>query len=420
MKKIYHRIQLTVSIFLLAAGLLNAQFANGVIITNEGTFGQPNANISYIDAETQQVTNNVYSNVNGENLGDVLQNIGFYQDKAYLVLNNSNKVVVVDRETFVKQAVVTENILLPRYIAFAADKFYVTNSVTNSVSSYSISDNSAVSNITVAGAPEEIEAIGNHVFAQIGWYASGNTVSVIDAATDTLIENIVLSEVGLNGMVADNEYLYVLTTGADFMHIYKINGQTLEIESDVRFTSVVNVSKITLEDGILYFTGNGNKVYGLPVSMQGEPVEILTVNDNTWSTFYGFNVIQDYIFSGDANGFVAPSIVTVYNLDTAAQVMQFSTGIGTNGFYGNFGSLNIHEISSVKPEVKVYPNPASEWIKIDGINSAEISVLNIHGQLVKSVKFTGNEIAVSDLTSGLYFFVIQTESGKTTKKVLIR
>lgn len=420
MRNFYFKPQFVACLAFIFSGLLHAQFANGVIISNEGIFGQPNADVSFFNTETLQVTNNVYSTVNNENLGDVLQNVGFYDDKAYLVLNNSNKVVVVDRETFVKQAVITQNVLLPRAVAFANGKIYVTNSVTNSVSSYRISDNAPLQNITVPDAPEEIEAIGNHVFVQIGWFAAGNTISVIDAQTDSILENIILSEGGLNGIVADDTFLYVLTTGTDFAHIYKINGQTLEIESDVRFTTVANAAKITIDDGILYFTGNGNKVYGLPVSLEGEPVEILTVNDNTWSTFYGFNVIGNHIFSGDANGFTSPSITTVFDLNTSAQVAQFNTGMGTNGFFGNFGNLSSSDVSSVNADVKLYPNPSTEWFKISGVDAAEISVFNVNGQLVKSFTYNGNEMSVSGLKTGLYYIVIQTEKGNITKKLLVR
>ena len=418
MKKIYNGLKITALSLIFSAAQLQAQFANGVIISNEGNFGQPNADVSYLDRETLQVTNDVYTTVNNENLGDVLQNIGFHDDKAYLVLNNSNKVVVVDRETFIKQAVVTQNIQLPRYIAFANEKFYVTNSATNSVSVYNTSNNSPVSTISVAGAPEEIEAIGDHIFAQIGWYASGNTISVIDTTTDNFLENIVLSEGGLNGIVSDDEYLYVLTTGSDFTHIYKINGETLDIVQDTRYTSVANAGKITIEDDILYFIGNGNYVYGLPTSLAGEPIEILSVTDNSWSTFYGFNVIENFVFSGDASGYVAPSQVTVYDLTTGEQQLQFNTEIGVNGFYPNFGNLSVNENVTSIPELKIYPNPVEDVAYMEGVEVAKIRIFDIHGKLIKATNFNGNALQLADLKTGLYIFVIETPNGTVTKKVL--
>ncbi|MDO5654557.1 MAG: T9SS type A sorting domain-containing protein [Flavobacteriaceae bacterium] len=405
---------------LLISGFLSAQYDQGIIISNEGNFGAPNAEVSFYNPQNQQVINNVYSTANNEPLGDVLQHIGFYGDKAYLVLNNSNKVVVVNRSTFVKEAEVSQNVVLPRYITFNNDKYYVSNSVTNSVSSYSISNNTPLQNITVAGAPENVESIGNHVFAQIGWYASGNVISVINSSNDTLLQNIELSPGGLNGMVANDTHLYVLTTGATFMHIFKINGTSLEIEAEFHTENIASASKFTIEDDLLFFVANGNQVYSLPTSLEGNPVLILNESNSTWSTFYGFNVWNGFVYSGDASGFTAPSQVKVYQIGSSSPTTQFSTGIGVNGFYLNDGNMSVEDSFANKIQLSIYPNPAKDFIQIQGIDRAEVSIYNVYGQRLKSINWKGERLNISDLTSGLYFVVFSTENGIITKKLLVR
>jgi hypothetical protein len=60
--------------------------------------------------------------------------------------------------------------------------------------------------------------------------------------------------------------------------------------------------------------------------------------------------------------------------------------------------------------VEVYPNPASETLRIDGLEAAEIQVYNALGQLVKVVRGT-NEVNVSGLPEGLYLLRITDAEG---------
>ena len=62
--------------------------------------------------------------------------------------------------------------------------------------------------------------------------------------------------------------------------------------------------------------------------------------------------------------------------------------------------------------VEVYPNPATETMRIEGLEAVEIQVYNALGQLVKSIQNT-NEIDVSGLPEGLYLLRIADTEGKT-------
>ena len=66
-----------------------------------------------------------------------------------------------------------------------------------------------------------------------------------------------------------------------------------------------------------------------------------------------------------------------------------------------------------------YPNPASKEIKIELNNSIlkEVSIYNNLGQFIKSSKKTA--IDTSKLESGIYFLQVETNKGKSTKKLVI-
>ena len=61
--------------------------------------------------------------------------------------------------------------------------------------------------------------------------------------------------------------------------------------------------------------------------------------------------------------------------------------------------------------IEVYPNPAKDRLRIDGIEPAEVQVYNAFGQLVKTVQ-NANQINVSDLAEGIYLLRITAMDGK--------
>ena len=79
--------------------------------------------------------------------------------------------------------------------------------------------------------------------------------------------------------------------------------------------------------------------------------------------------------------------------------------------------LNVTEISN---EVKLYPNPTKDIIKIEGIEVAEVEVYNALGQRVKMVQ-SMNEIDLSGLVEGIYMLRITDAEGKVyTNKITVR
>mgnify|MGYP001794521574 CR=1 FL=1 len=69
-------------------------------------------------------------------------------------------------------------------------------------------------------------------------------------------------------------------------------------------------------------------------------------------------------------------------------------------------------------EVKVYPNPATEWIALEAKLSedAVYSVITTSGNIVKKGSAIEERINVSDLSSGLYVLVVEDHSGMKSSK----
>src|SRR5690554_1660141 len=78
----------------------DAKYFNGFFITNEGNFNKTNGTISHLSSDFNSVSNDVFRNANGRGLGDVVQSMVVHGDYAFIIVNNSNTIEVVEKNTF--------------------------------------------------------------------------------------------------------------------------------------------------------------------------------------------------------------------------------------------------------------------------------------------------------------------------------
>lgn len=72
---------------------------------------------------------------------------------------------------------------------------------------------------------------------------------------------------------------------------------------------------------------------------------------------------------------------------------------------------------------KLYPNPASTEVIIDGVlPQSTIELINILGEVISTAKTHSNKaiIDVNDLSAGSYFVRVSTSTGQKTKKLIVR
>lgn len=309
-------------------------YQNGVLMSNEGNFGSSNADISFIKEDFSVVSNKIFAlNNNNLALGDVAQYIGFHNDLAFVVMNNSNTIQIVNRYTFKKINQITENLNQPRAIAFANEKIYVTNANSKTVTIYNASNYAFVKSIDLNFQPEKLVSTTNYVYVQTSNYAAGNVVEIINTATDLNTSDLNFSS-AMNGVTLDKSTnsVYVIGSDANNTQISKI--VNTEISKTITNSAITNSRFLTFDNNQLYFT-SGTGIYTISPDLTNFPeASMFNVSDNSWSTLYGFDVINGKVYSSDANSFTQNSIITIYNL-SGSVLKTFSTEIGTNGFYKN-------------------------------------------------------------------------------------
>jgi hypothetical protein len=308
---------------------------SGILVSNEGNFTTPSGSISFIPYDISTIENDIYKKVNNAYVGDVVNNIGFSGDQAYIVVNNSNKIEVVNRFRFTKTATITDNIKQPRFIAFANNYFYVTNSAYQGeqyVSVYNISNNTFVKKIPFTDTVERIVSAGNKVFVQNASFGFGNTISVINSS-NVVEKTITIPHGQITKTVSVDDVVYTLTNDFTDTYLYQINAAGTIIK-ETKYAGIGNGENLSVENNKVVFNSKGN-VYVTNVASTATPAPAFTISPfEDYKTIYALEVLNGKIFISDVKDYELDSKISVYSL-TGSLEKTFSAGKIAGGFYKN-------------------------------------------------------------------------------------
>jgi len=306
----------------------DAKYFNGFFITNEGNFNKTNGTVSHISSDLNSISNDVFRNANGRGLGDVVQSMVIHGDYAFIVVNNSNTIEVVDKKTFKSVHTITEALNSPNYAVVNNNKLYVSSLYDSSLTVYNAEDYSFVKKIELDFAAGGIVAANNYLYAANGYYSGGLTVEIIDTTTDINTKDLVFDN-KINGIESNGQSVFVLETNENDSKITEINGETTAKEINL---PQANARYLAIDGSKLYYTA-GTGIYQLSGALTQTSKKLFDVNigEDRFSMLYGFEVFNGTIFTSDANGFTDNGSVSIYKEDGTI-VKTFNVGIGPNGF----------------------------------------------------------------------------------------
>lgn len=323
-------------------------YDNGVLILNQGGFGHGDASLSYVSNDYVTFQNNIFSLVNpGKTLGDTGQDVGLYNDLAFVVLNYSNKIEVVNRYTMAHVATIDGGLSNPRFIAFANGKGYVTNwgnggSATDDyVAVINLSTYLVSSKIPVVEGPERILEYNNKVYvAHQGGYGYGKTLSVINTDSNTVAATIEVGDVP-NSLEVSNGSLYVVCGGLPSYassetagKLVKVNLANNTVSSAINFAAATHPSNLDIEGSDVYYTV-GSDIFKTNVNATTLPTTALfsTTAQGVYGV-YSFAVKNNAIYVGDAVDYSSNGKVYVYSI-TGTLNNNYTVGVIPAGFYFN-------------------------------------------------------------------------------------
>ena len=306
----------------------------GVFIINEGNYMQGNAELGFLDLGLNQKFDNVFFQANKRKLGDVFQSINIISGNAYLVINNSSKIEIINPKTF-KSIGAIIGLHSPRYIIKTnTNKAYVSDIYDNNIFVVDLSSNQILKKIPLWGWVEEMMSINGKTYAT---NLRGSFINIIDENTDQIIDSIETPFAPKNILKDSSDHLWVLCGDANAKNkrhfIVKINLETKQIIKQFEIkTPQTNANKLRINAA-------GNTLFWID-----EGVFKMSINDSILPPnpiinkqqriFYGLAIDPKYheIMVSDAKDFNSNS--DVYRYDFNGQLLgKFTGGKITSDFY---------------------------------------------------------------------------------------
>lgn len=321
-------------------------FVNGYFVLNEGNFGAANASVLFIGYDGT-VQNNIFTAVNGTNLGDTAQSMVLDDDRAYIVVNGSNSITVVNSYTFEHIGNISTGLMNPRYMEIENGKGYVSNwgdpSNPNDdfIAVINLNAMTVASTIPVAEGPEKMETKNGKLYvAHPGGHSQGNTVSVINTSDNTVLSSIQVGDIPV-ALEEENGILYVLCGGNPAWTGQETSGKLVLIStasdttvSSFDFPAGQHPLQLAEDNGKLYYTVD-DLIFSAdlnPSLLPDSPV-FSTAAQGVF-TAYAFEVEDGKIYVGDAGDFMSDGRLLVYTTSGTLE-NTFDTGALPNGVYFN-------------------------------------------------------------------------------------
>lgn len=130
---------------------------------------------------------------------------------------------------------------------------------------------------------------------------------------------------------------------------------------------------------------------------------------------------QDYIIDDwqyvdlTSLGDVDSLIFTLSSTDVGAAGMNTPAYFCIDDFTTADISVSTNSLNTAA--FKVFPNPTTDFIQIDGIETvnAHYSIMDYNGRIVENTSLNSNQIPVYHLPKGMYILLVETEKGKVSR-----
>jgi len=281
-----------------------------ILVGNEGGFGAGNASLSLISTTESTVSNNVYSDANeGAIVGDVLNSIGQFGNELFLVVNNSEKIEVVNSSNFEKTKTISITGGSPRYITIASESVaYVSDLYGGGLHVVNPGTGGYESFIDLSNSVEHMVLNNNELWAGESIdtnFNPGDEIIIVNTQTNAEVENIELSA-GVNKLVKDvNGKIWVLCSGDGFASpsipakLYKVDPVSKQVEVNWELPQVTGYAPVGLA-----ISPNREELYYV---MQGN--------------VYRMNISDDQL---PTDPFIEPGLTTLYTLHCDKQTGQIA------------------------------------------------------------------------------------------------
>ncbi|MGK0389747.1 MAG: hypothetical protein ACI94Y_002492 [Maribacter sp.] len=302
----------------------SGRYEKGIFIVNEGQFGVGNGSISYYDDEADSTALEIFQAINNRPLGDVVQSISFHNDYAYIVVNNSNKVEVVNANTFEEVATISGLVLPSHFMGINDNKGYVSqwgwNGKSGSIQIIDLNSNMVIDSIvTGSSGPNKMYMFNDKVYVgHNGGFGFDESFFIVNPVNDAIIETISTNYNPDEMAIDANGNLWVLSKGYfDFITNDSYTAFLTAYDSDHNILKDFELSSnypsdlfMSADEDQLFFILNGEV---LSVNPNSSTLDITVVANDAYFYSLGYDASEKKLYVGDAVDYVSQGNVRVYD-----------------------------------------------------------------------------------------------------------
>lgn len=319
-----------------------------LFIANEGNFQYGNASLSFYNTNTREVVNDAFFQANGRKLGDVAQSVSIYGGNAYIVVNNSGVVYIVNPRTLEIQGGI-KNLTSPRYVHFVNDtKAYITDLYAPTITIFNPETRQKTGTIDTNGhkSTEQMVQYGKYVFTNCWSY--DDKVLVIDTETDKVVDEITVGKQPTSLAIDKYNQIWVITDGGyegspygyEAPALYKIDADTRQATRFHVFDENKRASEIALNGArdTIYFICED--IWRMDVTDTHVPTHPFLESPGANSIFYGLTVdpYTSEVYVADAIDYQQQGVIYRFapTPEKAIPVDTFKVGIIPGAFCFNY------------------------------------------------------------------------------------
>ena len=318
-------------------------YQNGVFVLNQGLFGSGVGTLDFIERGSGVVNKDIYQQNNeSQVLGNVLQSMIEFNDYYYFAVNNTAKIVVVNKEDmkFVASIAIDQ----PRFFATDGDRLYVSSwgDTGSNGAVYEIINDTELSAPIISGnGPEGMVINENKLYvAKGGGYGTDSTLVIIDMETNTEIQSITT---GINPQWIEktsNGDMYLICNGySDFMNPENnIPGKLHKIVDDQIVNTIEFLNAIYSTQQSIAIDEDNEVIYYLGSFLVNKTDFDFSDNGNTiaflkYLTTIAWDEEEDKLYGTYIPDFTSDAQLNIYENDV--QVDSLTVGISPGFIYFN-------------------------------------------------------------------------------------
>lgn len=320
------------------------QWDNAVFIINEGPFQNGTGTIMAFDRDSGAVSDDLFEAANGNPIGNIVQSMTVYDGRAYIMVNNANKIEIVNVNDF-KSVATIDSITLPRYFLGLDNSSGLVSCWDNTVKIINLDDFSIRQSIETGTGPDEMVRAGDWIFVvNSGGFGIDSTVSAFKWNDASSMQKITVGH-RPSGIRTDKDgNLWVLCSGKGWngfpdpgdtpAKMVCIDPENFEIIREFIFPDHENHPDnlvINNEGSVLYFN-HPQGIFELSVtasSLNNQPLITSEV------MFYGlgYDDKEELIYATDPLDYAQNGWIYRYHASDGSPAGSFMAGIVPNGFW---------------------------------------------------------------------------------------